>query len=269
MPAIEPSRLKREASALGELFHTPEAFARELESLLEHYADRVRRPGQSGAPPPLLPAYNVSRPVLRQIMLRLSPLAAADPEGALVLAETLWSRDFLEYRIIGARLLGTINDVQPDQVLETIRRWADPALEAELHWVLFREAARSLWKFQPEAYFEMIESWLRDRDEKRRTLGLRALTAIVENPEFANLPRIFNLMTLATSQVTSNIRIPLLDLMSALAQTSPQETAYFLRQNVISEDPENAGWFIRQLRKYFSPSTQAKLRQQLRSQAEA
>jgi hypothetical protein len=73
MPAIHPARLKIQAAQLVERFSTPHSFVSRLHDLLDFYANRAYRPGQSGEPHPLLTAYNVPRPVLHQVERELIP----------------------------------------------------------------------------------------------------------------------------------------------------------------------------------------------------
>ena len=65
MPAIQPARLKQQAVLLAQQFDNPVAYVRSLHHLLDFYADRAHRPGQSGKPAPLTSAYRVHPPVLR------------------------------------------------------------------------------------------------------------------------------------------------------------------------------------------------------------
>ena len=124
MPAINPERLKRETAELTACFSDPEKFVHVLEDLLDRYADRVRRPGQTGSPAPLLPAFKVAPPVMRQILLTLTPLAETDSLAALALADALWEKPTLETRQIAIRLLGLIPANDPDQILTRVQKWA-------------------------------------------------------------------------------------------------------------------------------------------------
>ena len=52
MPAIQLARLKIQITELLTNFDRPVDFLRELHTLFGFYADRTRRPGQSGKPKP-------------------------------------------------------------------------------------------------------------------------------------------------------------------------------------------------------------------------
>ena len=75
---------------------------RSLHHLLDFYADRARRPGQSGKPAPLIDAYKVHPPVLRHILQELIPLAAENPDAGLALCDALWEQPYLEFRLLAS-----------------------------------------------------------------------------------------------------------------------------------------------------------------------
>ena len=54
MPAIQLARLKIQVTELLKYFSVPKDFLRELHAMLDFYADRTRRSGQSGKPRPLI-----------------------------------------------------------------------------------------------------------------------------------------------------------------------------------------------------------------------
>ena len=113
MPAIQPARLRQLSAELVNAFGSPPAFVRELHGLLDFYADRTRRPGQAGAPPPLIHTYRTPAPVIRQVIQDLTPLVADDPQNALVLADALWEEENLECRLLGIEILGMIPFIRP------------------------------------------------------------------------------------------------------------------------------------------------------------
>ena len=120
MPAIQPAKLRREASELAELFNDPLAYLRELHHLLEFYAERARRQGQSGMPRPLTLAYNVHPQALRLLMQEVIPKARENPEQGLVLCDALWKENKLEMRLMAARLLGQIPFDDPEATLARV-----------------------------------------------------------------------------------------------------------------------------------------------------
>ncbi|HNB53138.1 MAG TPA: hypothetical protein PK530_14405, partial [Anaerolineales bacterium] len=84
------------------------------------------------APAPLLPAFKVAPPVMRQIMLVLTPLAQANPVAALALADALWQKPVLEMRQIAIRLLGLLPADDPAPLLARAQTWATPKEEEHI-----------------------------------------------------------------------------------------------------------------------------------------
>ncbi len=109
MPAIQLARLKIQVTELLTHFQEPLDFLREFHSMLDFYADRTRRSGQSGKPKPLIRAYNVPRQVMRRIASDITPLVIADPENALLLADQLWGDGWYESRLLAIEILGDMS----------------------------------------------------------------------------------------------------------------------------------------------------------------
>lgn len=261
MPAISPARLKQQAALLSEHFDDPAAFVRSLHHLLEFYAERVHRPGQAGEPPPLLSAYKVRLPVLRQIVLELAPLAEADPQAGLALCDALWEQPVLDFRLLAAGLLGKIPCADPEPPLARIQAWIRPDVEARLVDTLFNQGIACLRKQQPVILVELAEAWLDEKDLFYQQLGLRLLVPLIQDPDFENLPVFFRLIHDLTRSSPARLRPDVLDILEALARRSPTETAYFLRQTAAMPNSPTAAWFIRQSLAAFPAATRESLRQ--------
>jgi hypothetical protein len=260
MPAIQPARLRQQAALLAEYFDQPEAFIRSLHHLLEFYADRARRPGQSGMPAPLLQAYNVHPPVLRQILYELAPLAQAEPEQALILADAFWQWPYLEFRLLAAGLLGRVPASSAEPVIEMLQAWLGSAPELRLVDALLEDGLGTLRRQAPERMIKLIESWLSGSNGFLQHVGLQALRLVIEDREYVNLPVFFRLIQPWCRSAPSALRPYLLDVLRSLARRSPQETAFFLRQTLeMPENPDTA-WLIRQVLGAFPEDARESLR---------
>jgi len=265
MPAIHPERLKQETAELTAYFSEPARFVHALEGLLDRYADRVRRPGQTGAPAPLLPSFKVAQPVMRQIMLTLTPLAEADPIAALALADALWEKPTLETRQIAIRLLGLHSANDPTPILTRIQAWAKPKEEEHILEELFEKGLADLQIKQPDQLLEIIREWLGDSQVEIQTLGIKALLPLAQNPVFDNLPQIFRLLLPRVIDSLPVLRAYLGTVIRALAVRSPQETAHFLNQVLIVTDNSGAAWITRQVMDLFPEDTQERLKETIRN----
>ena len=265
MPAIQPARLKIQTARLVENFSEPPAFCRALDDLLESYADRTYRPGLTGEPPPLLPAYNVPAQVLRQVGRDLSPPAREQRAAALNLCDAMWQVPNYEYRWLAATMLGHIQPMPLHDILERIDLWAKPSTEERLMEVLFTSGLVRLRKEQPRMYFQLADNWLETGKNFYQHLGLKALRVLLDTPEAANLPTLFQQITPLVRIAPASLRPDLLDILQRLAELSPKETAYFLRQNLaIQQDNPGSAWLTRNSLPYFPAEVQTSLRTALR-----
>ena len=121
MPAINPARLKIQATQIVEKFEYPVEFVTELHDLLDFYADRTRKPGRGGPHLAKIRAYNVPTQVMRQLESLLTPRVTADGDGALALADSLWAEPWLECRLLGLHILGQISLNPPDRIINRIK----------------------------------------------------------------------------------------------------------------------------------------------------
>jgi hypothetical protein len=259
MPAITLARLRQQAALLAEHFDQPAAFVRSLHHLLEFYADRTHRPGQAGEPPPLLAAYSVSQPVLRQILLELIPRAEIEPEKGLALCDALWAEPVLEFRMLAAWLLGTL-PAPPATILNRAQSWIQAYSDERLLAALLQFGLAHVRSEHPNQLFQQVGIWLEDPSRFAQQIGLRALIPLLSSAEYDNLPAIFQLITPFARQIPAQLRPDLLDAMHALALRSPQETAYFLHENLNALDNPDTPWLIRQCLADFPPEIQEGLR---------
>ena len=80
MPAIQLSRLRKQAENLPQFFNNPEKLTQEIIDLFEYYSDRTFRPGVVGRPIPIINSYKIATPVLQEILAVLSPIVASTAE---------------------------------------------------------------------------------------------------------------------------------------------------------------------------------------------
>jgi hypothetical protein len=264
MPAINLPQLKKQSINLAGSFDQPEAFVRALRDLLDLYADRVHRFGQAGEPPPMIQAYHVPSPMLRQLALELNPLAAKDTTRTLSLCDLLWAEPTLEPRLLAAALLGQAPLAQVEPVLERVQEWAQSLSEERLLNALVQQGLNRLGNEQPDRLLQQASRWLASGDLGLERLGLKALRLLVSNPGFENLPAVQNQLLPLLRTAPFPIRADIIDLLSALARRSPKEMAYYLRQALESSDYLETARLIRQAMRYFPTDTQLSLRIALR-----
>jgi hypothetical protein len=236
-----------------------------MHELLDFYADRTRRPGQAGKPNPLIAAYKVSPPILRQLLKELLPLAAQNPQQALALVDALWAEPVLEMRLLAAMLLGQTPLASPEPVIQRLQLWIQPALDDALIQALLANGLARLRQENSPAIVNLVQGWLEQSNLFYQQLGLRTLLPIIQDPAYENLPVFFRLIHPLVQSVPRSLRPDLLDVLQALAQRSPQETAYFLRQTLALPNSPDTPWLIRQSLGAFPAAQQESLRKAVRS----
>jgi hypothetical protein len=265
MPAIQPARLKIQTAELAESFPVPARFLRSLHDLLGYYSDRAYRPGQTGEPPPLLKAYNVPPPVLREILKALVPSIQQDRSGALDLCRHLWDEPNYEFRHLAISVLGQVFPEPPDDLLVLVEAWANPKTELRLINAIFNTGLGQVRSSFPELYLQRVGRWLVSQELFRQQLGLQALLPLLADLDFDNLPVIFRMLAPLVRSAPLQLRPDLLEIIQQLARRSPKEAAFFLRQNLsVKTDNPGTAWLARKSLDSFPIDIQANLRAALR-----
>ena len=261
MPAIQLSRLRIQTAQLADLVSQPDVFVRQLHVLLEFYSDRTHRPGRSAEPPPLIPAYFVPVPVLRQILLEVAPCLSIDQPSGLALCDRLWEQEYHECSLLAARMIGLL----PLEPLEPLQLRLDKWIRQDfgpIQKALLEEGMSRWRKEAPASFLQRIESWLKSSNQQDQVIGLRAMLPLLKDGSFDNLPLLFRLLKPIFQAAPAQIRPDLIDVMEALARHSPKETSYFLRQNMLAQD---TAWVTRQIITVFPHEIQINLRDTMKN----
>lgn len=263
MPAIQLARLKQQIEPLAEDFARPEAFVRRLHAFLETYADRTQRPGQSGAPRPLLEAYNVPAPALRELIYALKALAPANPEATLALCDALWAERYLECRLLAAHLLGALSPEQAEAVLKRISLWGGAGVEERLLKTLLDQGLARLRREAGDKVLRLAAEQLSAPEPLGQQLGLQILLSLLDEPDFENLPAVFRLLSPYLRLAPASLRPDIVAVLTRLARLSPQETAFVLKQVLETVEAPDPVWLTRQVLDEFPPETRRRLRERL------
>ncbi|MCI0521031.1 MAG: hypothetical protein L0Z70_12360, partial [Chloroflexi bacterium] len=192
MPAIQLARLRQQTAALAEKLTQPGDYLRLLHDLFDFYADRTHRPGQAGTPPPLIAAYDVPMPLLRQIAVDFHAFAHDHPAAALRLSLTLWEEAALETRWLAAALLGRLPVEFAPYVLAQISEWAGEGVEDRLYTALVNLGFSRVRQEQPAALLDYARDQLAAPPLAQQRLGMGALRALAGQPGFENIPALLD-----------------------------------------------------------------------------
>jgi hypothetical protein len=267
MPAIQPSRLKKQAAQLGEAFSQPTVFIPGLHQMLDLYADQTHRPGQTGKPPPLLKAYNVPSPVLRQVFIELNPYIASYPSAILDLCDALWAQPVLEFKKLAIQLLGRISLDPSERIIARIHLWTTSFLDEQLIDSLVEHGLYRLRREKSDLLLSLCAEWLSQNTTLHQQLGLRALGSLVTEPKFENHPTVYRLITPFLRVTPLPIRPDILSLLQTLARRSPQEITHLLRVNLSVSDNPDTPWLLRHTMSELPGELQSSLKIALRDSA--
>src|SRR5512135_2907443 len=133
MPAIDLSRLRRQAARLGDFFFVPDEFIRHLHEILDSYVNYTVRKAQAAAPGANMRTYRTPAAVVKQIEQELAARAAIadNSDAALELADRLWDEEWLETRMLAAFLLGSVPP-REERLLARLTAWAHDLFDADL-----------------------------------------------------------------------------------------------------------------------------------------
>jgi len=264
MTAIHPARLKHQASVLSEHYQEPERFIPALHKLLEFYADRVRRSGRSGHPPPALPSYRVARPVLSQIVRELKPHLERSPSRGLLLVDALWKEEWLETRLLAGYLIAVIPPINPEPLFKRLKSWALENSEPAVLEGLIHQGLAGLYGDYPEQCEALAAELVSDAPAGGNRAALAALEMLVNQPSYGNLPFVFRTLERFLQQ-NPEPRRELISLIKRLAQVSEQETFFFLHKQTRPKPSQELKRVIRRCLPFFSEENQIRLREILRS----
>jgi len=265
MPAINLPRLKQDCVRLAAEFENPGRFIRQLDELLNYYANRSQRAGQTGKPPPLINSYNVPKPVVRQVLSEMIPLIASHPEAILNLCDALWEEPSFEFRLIATHLLGQVNPQPPEEILKRVVFWSTPLPEDRLLDAIYGPGLDGLLRESPNVLLKQIAAWLSESEVPLQRLGLLALKSLISSENFDNHPLLFHLISPLTRSHPADLRSEMRAVIQEIARRSPVETAYNLRQVLeITQSPDTA-WLARQCLPLLPRESQESLRSVLRN----
>jgi hypothetical protein len=267
MPAVELTRLREQVSRLIAIFDRPLEFRHDLADLCESYSDLSFRASQSGGGPPLVPSYRLSPLFMRQIEMELNTACRTFPEKSLAVADVLWSETHYEPRLFGALILGQTPLSQAEGILERLQKWANPGEDRQMLELLLSLGTARLRAEGPDVLLELYGEWVNSTDSSRRAIGLKALLTLAADQTYENLPPLFDLLVPLVRTAPQNLFNDLSGLLVVLAERTPTETIYFLRQILASPSGKDTPRLARRILPYLTEAQQETLKAAMKSQA--
>jgi hypothetical protein len=261
MPAIDLSRMRKQAARLAEFFFVPDELIRHLHEMLDFYVNYTVRKPRAPAPSAHLRTYRTPAVVVRQIEQELAGIAARpeSADAALDLADRLWDEEWLETRILAAFLLGSIPP-REERLLARLTAWSRQLFDADLRTELLDTSLVRLRREAPDVFLALVGEWLQPQRPALWANGIEAVIAAASDPEFHNLPPLMKVIEPVVQAAPAELQLEIQELILAFYGSSPTETSYFVRQLLLdSEDPMTALTFRR-----IAPSLPMELREEIR-----
>lgn len=230
MPAVQLARLRQQIARLGDSFHEPHEFRRELEGLLEHYGDLTYHRGEEILESGQLKSFNISPLVMRQLEIELSRLSGKDIQANFDIIDGIWKSDYREMRQIAIHLLGRIAGDQPRSYFATLKRWSQPGEDPTILAELFQASGEKVRASEPEAWLALVDAWCHHKNFRVQEIGLLALQPFLKEKGLEHLPEIFSLLESLLLETPLTLQKQLLVICQQLYETSQTETLVYFKQ---------------------------------------
>ena len=263
MPAIDLARLRKQANLLADFFFLPEDFLKHLREILEFYVNRTLRAQDHIASGSNLPTYRTPVVVMRQIENSINAQAMENPHYALELADLLWDEGYLETRLLAAFLLGRIPP-QEERLLARLTAWTQQVRDPSVRSALLTTSLARMRRETPDEFLVVIGEWLHPARQRHWSDGIQTLLPMIDDPNFENLPPIFELIRPVIETAPGGLQIDLGNLINSLYRDAPSETNYFLLEVLKESSNSLTAVTLRRLLKTFPSELQASLRDLLR-----
>jgi hypothetical protein len=232
MPAVNPSRLQRQIEDVLKYFDNPGTFHRRMVDLFSLYANRTLQFGESTESRPIAPMYHLPQPLIRQLQMAIKPYLESNPQTALECADELWKDSYLEVKQFAIFILGNVTVQEQDHIIARVESWVSPNLDDRLKYELMSTGMDTLHERFPSAWEKLIQSLLDHKDPKVVGFGIQGIIESVKKTKFGNFPLVFRLISPIIQKPHSAYVEKLEDLINIMANQSPTETAFFLKQTV-------------------------------------
>ncbi len=265
MPAIDLTRLRKQATRLADFFFLPDEFMKHLREILEFYVNYTLRTVENVAPGSNLKTYRTPPAVLTQIQNELRLKAEENPHFALELADRLWDEGALETRLLASYLLGRIPP-QEERLLPRITAWTQQIRDPEVRVALLTTSLTRMRKETPNQFLALVREYLHPERSRSWSNGIQALIPMIADSDFENLPAIFDIVEPIVEEAPSTLQYNLTDLIVTLYRASPNETVFMLKHILNTTENQMTAVTLRRISPDFPPPLQKELRDLLRPQ---
>lgn len=261
MVAVNLTRLKFQINGLMRFFEAPVDFHQKLNDLFKLYANYSLKRGKYSTDLPLTPQYQLPHPVFRQLKSDLQLHIDNNPSAAFNLADELWKDEYYEVKQTAIFILSALPPVENSEpILTRLHTWLKPDLDKALKNDVITNGMVSLQKYFPTDWEDFIFTLLSHHEEPTIALGIQALAEGAKHPNFKNLPAIYRLITPFILNPNTRHLQELGNLIAVLANLSPKETGFFLKQTLSLSENLDTSRLIRNNLSFFPQDIQTQLK---------
>jgi hypothetical protein len=231
MPAVNPSALRDKMDSIFADDIKAGFFKRQVESILDFYADRTKRSTTAASALESAERMHVAAPVLRAFCSKIHQRGRRPEDEWLLAATKLWQSKYQEMQLLSVCML---SEIPLDHQLTTASNWAAECDDPRVLESLASEGIQPVRKADPQQVLECVDGWI--KAESTRLFGLMVLQQFIDDEIAADLPLIFDLLSGLTSSSRGLEYDGLWSLLEKLAKRSPAESTAFLVDEIKSGD---------------------------------
>lgn len=262
MTAINPARLKLQASELGELIGQPDQFTARLHELLTFYGARIRQTRLSRTPL-ALQAYQTPEPVIQAIESAIAENLAGNPQAGFPLADRLWAEFWVEFRQLAVHTLGILPTDEPDQILDRIQAWLSDCSSESIRRSIMSDGLARLTREKPDQSLLLIDQLISSGTKGNHQAALFGLELFSKNTSYPNLPLLYRYLSQILMAEESGLVKEISLFLRTLIERSEQEATYFLAQQLGTAYQPRIARVIRQVIESLSQKNRDLLRDKM------
>jgi len=265
MTAIDLTRLQKQIEELSSVFSEPAAFVKALHELLSFYERRAYRPSSELVPKTFMRSYRLPAQVLPLIEIGLKQTVSLHPNEAFALVRALWQDPYYETRVLASGILGQLSPEASAEVSTLLEEWVSTPLDRAVLEALLQKGSQSLrlagdW----DAFMQKL---LTSPFPRMQSAGLLALAIDLEQRPLSKYSGIFKLVRPFIQAGDDRLENNLSRVVQNLAERTPSETAYLLKQVLSDTAGSDIERRIRDYLSFFPPETAAGLLETVKTHA--
>jgi len=263
MPPVQLARLRPQINALISHYQDHKLFLKTLLLIFENYSEKKSSRNVWLRAKLNMPAWQVPLIVINELEAALEILARAHPQESITLADAMWGQPYYEPKKLAIFLLAKLEPPHQEEFIHRTEAWISAGVEEALIAEVIEQSSLRLEIITSPAWINLVKGWLNAEDKNLQKTGLGAVSKLVENEDFQNLPLVFDLLAPLLSQPRIATQKDLLGVIRMLIIRSQAETASFLISSAELSRTEEAFKFVRKCLPLFNDFFQEEIKKGL------